>query len=352
VAVAVAVHHVTAPQYSRDMTREYLSGDSAVLDWMLDTDPALRWQVERDLAGAPRELWLGTCSRVATEGFGAKLLALQDADGQWAGGAYFPKDFDFEGPEAADGAGQPYTATTWSLNALRDWGLEAAALAGTAEKLSANSHWEYNPNLSYWMGEVDVCINSFTLANGAWLGADISGLAQWFIEHQMDEGGWNCEWENGSTRSSFHSTLNALKGILYFEKASGGSDELRGARLRAQEYLLERQLMNRISTGQLVAPWVDRFAYPFRWFYSVLNAVDYFRAAALHDGTAPDSRLAKAVETIRADREADGRWIQGRRHPGQVSFEVDVDAGQPSPWLTFYATRALAWWDGAGSASE
>ena len=139
--------------------------DTQILDWMLDTDPSLRWQVERDLVGAPPAVWQATRARVAREGFGARLLALQDADGQWAGGAYFPADFDFQGPEAVPGAGQPWTATTWSLNALREWGVDASALMGTAELLAANSRWEYE-NLPYWGGEVDCCINAWTMVNG------------------------------------------------------------------------------------------------------------------------------------------------------------------------------------------
>ena len=182
-------------------------------------------------------MWEATRARVATEGFGARLLALQDPDGQWAGGAFFPKDFDFHGPEAADGAGQPWTATTWTLNTLREWGLDAAALAGTADRLAANSRWEYD-NLPYWGGEVDCCINAYTLANGAWLGADVAGIAQWFLDHRLADGGWNCEWVNGSTRSSFHSTLNTLKGLLSYEVATGGSDALRAARRAGEEYLL------------------------------------------------------------------------------------------------------------------
>jgi hypothetical protein len=323
-----------------------MDGETRILDWLLDTDPALRWQVERDLAHAPEKTWKATRERVAPEGFGARLLALQDADGQWAGGAYFPKAFDFDGPEAAEGAGQPYTATTWSLNTLREWGADAAALAGTAKLLEQNSRWEYN-DLPYWLGEVDCCINAYTLANGTWLGADVAALADWFVEHRMEDGGWNCEWVEGATRSSFHSTLNSLKGLLYYEAATGGTDDLRAARHGGEEYLLERHLMRKLATGELVAPWVTRFAYPFRWFYSVLNAVDYFRAAALLGGIRPDPRLAEAVETIRAARQPDGSWFQERRHPGRVWFEVDVPAGEPSPWLTFFATRALDWWDSA-----
>lgn len=320
---------------------------ASLTDWLLGSDPALRWQVERDLAGAASEVWQATRARVATEGFGARLLALQERDGQWAGGAYFPADFDFQGPEAAPGAGQPWTATTWVLNTLREWGLDAGALAGTAGLLEANSRWEYE-NLPYWTGEVDACINAYTLANGAWLGADVSALADWFLTHRMDDGGWNCEWVNGSTRSSFHSTLNALQGLLYYEAATGGSDPLRAARKSAEEYLLTRRLLYRRSTGAEVGPWTTVFAYPFRWQYSALRAVDYFRAAALHDGNPPDERLEAAVGVIREARRPDGTWLQEHRFPGRAWFEVDVPPGEPSKWLTFHAARALAWWD-AGS---
>jgi hypothetical protein len=323
--------------------------DPTLLDWLLDSDPALRWQVERDIVGVPLEAWGATRARIASEGFGARLLAVQDADGQWAGGSYFPKDFDFDGPEAAKAMGQPWTATTWSLNTLRDWGLDAAALAGTVDLLTVNSRWEYD-DLPYWGGEVDCCINAYTLANGAWLGADVSGIAKWFIDHRMADGGWNCEWVEGSTHSSFHSTLNSLKGLLYYEIATGSNDVLRAARRAGEEYLLERRLLRTLSTGEIVGPWVRQFAYPYRWFYSALNAADYFRASALHTATAPDPRLAEAIELIRAARRSDGTWLQECRHPGRVWFEVDAPPGQPSKWLTFFGTRVLAWWDAATHA--
>ena len=321
-----------------------MPSDSTVLEWMLDSDPALRWQVQRDLLDAPDEVWQATRARMATEGFGARLLALQDADGQWAGGAYFPAGFDFNGPEAAPGAGQPWTATTWSLNSLRDWGLDAARLSGTAELLAANSHWEYD-GLPYWDGEVDCCINAYTLANGAWLGADVSALARWFVEHRMEDGGWNCDWVEGSTRSSFHSTLNSLRGLLYYEIATGGSPELRAARKGGERYLLERRLLYGKATGEPVFPSVTQFAYPFRWKYSALNAADYFRAASLHDGDAPDPAIADAIAVIRDARASDGRWLQQEKVPGRAWFDIDVPPGEPSPWLTFYGTRVLDWWD-------
>jgi len=318
----------------------------ALIAWLLDTDPALRWQVERDLVREPPEVWEATRLRIATEGFGARLLALQDSDGQWAGGAFFPADFDFHGPEAAEGAGQPWTATTWTLNSLREWGLDPAVLRErrTAELLAENSRWEYE-SLPYWSGEVDCCINAWTVANGLWLGADITGIVGWFLEHRLSDGGWNCEWVEGSTRSSFHSTLNSLKGLLAYDSTTGGTDATHAVRRAGEEYLLQRGLFRRLSTGEPLAPWVARFAYPFRWFYNVLNAAEYFRQVSLLDGVRPDPRIADAIELIRAARQPDGTWLQAGRHPGRVWFEVDVPVGEPSRWLTLFGTRVLAWWD-------
>ncbi|WP_309135545.1 squalene cyclase [Cellulomonas sp.] len=315
----------------------------ALTDWLLDSDPALRWQVERDLLGLPPSVWEATRRRVATEGFGARLLALQDPDGQWAGGAYFPAGFDFA---AVATQGQPWTATTWSLNALREWGVDADVLAGTAELLDQNARWEYD-DLPYWGGEVDCCINSWTLSNGLWLGADVDGLVDWFLAHRLSDGGWNCAWVEGATRSSFHSTLNTLKGLLDYEQVTGDHARVRAARKAGEEYLLVRGLFRRLSTGEPVAPWALHLAYPFRWYYSALNAADHLRAASLHDGTPPDRRMADAIEHIRAARTPDGTWLQERRHPGEVWFEVDVPAGEPSRWLTLIATRVLRWWDDA-----
>ncbi len=317
--------------------------DRATIDWLLDSDPALRWQVERDLAGEPESVWQATRARVAGEGFGARLLAHQDPDGQWAGGAYFPAGFFASGgPEGP----QPWTATTWSLNALREWGVDAAVLGDTGARLAANSRWEYD-DLPYWGGEVDACINGFTLANGAWLGADVAGLAAWFVEHRMPDGGWNCEWVDGATVSSFHSTLNSLEGVLDAEIRGVSAPGLPEARHAAEEYLLERRLIHRLSTGEPVGAWVEKLEYPFRWEYTALRAVDHFRAASLHDGTAADPRIDDAVSIVRDSARADGRWAATAHDPGRVWFEVDAPLGAPSKWLTFTAVRALEWFASA-----
>lgn len=314
--------------------------DDDVVTWLLDSDPALRWQVERDLVGAPEETWRATRKRVAREGFGAALLAKQDPDGQWAGGSYFPSDTT-EADFADDG--QPWTATTWSLVDLREWGVEAAALGDTADRLARNSRWEYE-DLPYWDGEVDVCINANTLANGAWLGVDVAANARWFPEHQLDDGGWNCEWVQGSKRSSFHSTLNAVKGLLEHERITGGSDELRAARHRGEEYLLERDLTHRLSDGDPVGPFVTHFTHPPRHVFSVLNAADHFRRASLLDDKAPDRRIAGAMDVIGSKRRDDGTWARDYVLPGRVWFDVDAPAGEPSKWVTLSALRVLRWW--------
>ena len=310
------------------------------MQWLLDGDPTLRWQVERDLLREPEQVWQATRARVATEGFGAALLARQDDDGQWAGGAFFPAGF-FGSPEAEE-PGQPWTATTWSLNDLREWGVDADVLGDTAERLARNSRWEYD-DLPYWGGEVDVCINAYTLANGAWLGADVAALARWFPAHRLEDGGWNCEAEEGdSVRSSFHSTLNALRGMLAYERLTGDTS-LREARHSGEKYLLRRRLLYRDSTGEQVGPFVGRFVYPSRHRYSALTALDHFREASLVEGRAPDDRISDAVELVRTARRVDGTWTQTTPLAGRTWFPVDVGEGHPSRWLTLIGTRVLDW---------
>ncbi|SDP64022.1 hypothetical protein SAMN05660199_04459 [Klenkia soli] len=313
-----------------------------VLTWLLDSDPSLRWQVQRDLAGAPPAVWQATRARVATEGFGARLLAHQDPDGQWAGGAFFPR-VDGEVQWPAEGDGQPWTATTWSLAQLREWGVDPAVLGDTADRLAEHCRWEYD-DLPYWGGEVDVCINATTLANGVWLGVDVEPLAAWFVEHQLADGGWNCEWVEGSTRSSVHSTLNAVRGLLAHEVATGGSAELRAARHRGEEHLLARRLLHR-SSGELLDVCLTPPVHPSRWRFDVLRALEHLRAVSEHESTAPDPRAAEAVDRLRAGRHPDGRWVQGPVQPGEVWFGTDAPTGEPSRGVTLGALRVLAWWD-------
>lgn len=309
--------------------------------WLLDSDLSLCWRVERDLLQLPAEQWQATRALVSREGFGAKLLTLQDEDGQWAGGAYFPGR---EEPRAlsrdGDEKGQPYYATTWTLNDMRDLGVSADALGDTAERLAANSRWEYD-DLPYWGGEVDCCINAFTLANGAWLGVDVAANAQWFLDHQLEDGGWNCEWIEGDTRSSFHSTLNSLIGLLDYETRVGADARITEARKRGEEYLLSRKLMYRMSTGEPVGAWLHDLAYPFRWSYSIIRVLNYFKDSAEFAGTQPDARASEAAAWLTAQANENGRWVTNDRLRGQVWLDIDTEIGEESKWLTYFAMRAL-----------
>ena len=311
---------------------------------MLDSDPALKWQVERELLNAPETQWMATKALVTTEGIGARMLSLQDEDGQWAGGAHFPTRDDPRAlPYVGGEKGQPYISTGWSLSSLREWGVDARALGDTSELLEQNCRWEYD-DLPFWGGEVDCCINAYTLSNGLWLGRDMSHLAKWFIDHQLEDGGFNCEWIEGDTRSSFHSTLNSLFGLLDYELYTGQKTEITDARRKAEQYLLERRLMVRLSTGEPVGPWLNDLAYPFRWNYSIIRALNYFVSASKFSGDAPDQRLADAMNRLESWANENGRWVTNDRIPGQVWFDVDSPVGEESKWLTFYALRALNWW--------
>lgn len=339
--IMAVVRPLLRPDLGKSEVEVLMSVDQRVLEWLLDSDPALRWQVERDLAEAPDNVWQATRARVPTEGFGSQLLRHQDQDtGLWAGGTFFPAGWDWDQDEP-----QPWTTTTWVLKDLREWGVDSSYLEGTAEKL-AHARWDYE-EMPYWGGEVDVCINSWTLSNGLWLGADVDGIVDWFLAHQQSDGGWNCEWVEGSKVSSFHSTLNALVGLLDYQLATGDAARVRSARADGEEYLLRRGLFRRLSTGEPFGERVFTLAHPRRWYYNVLAAADYFRAASLADSTAPDVRMVDAIEVIRTQQQPDGTWLQGRRLAGDVWFHQDVPEGEPSKWVTFQAARVLDWWDAA-----
>ncbi len=331
-----------------------MSESNPVISWLLDpedSDPSIRWQVMRDLLDRPESEWLVERSRVETEGWGARFLALEDDDGQWAGGAYNPLDFDWDGPEAKrdpDGPPkQPWTATTHTLSQLRELGLDPSSdrVRRSIELIGNNSRWEYD-NLPYWGGEVEPCVNGITVANGTYFGVDMTALVERLISERLEDGGWNCEAENGSVRSSFDTTINVLEGLLEYERVAGGTPESSSARRSGEEYLLERSLHKRLSTGEPI----ERFLYlihPYRWYYSVVRALDYFRAAGTTTGTAPDARLEEAVGYVRGRQLDDGKWPLDWNPGGRTWFDVDDGEDGPSRWITLKSLRVLKWIDGS-----
>lgn len=310
----------------------------SALDWLFDSDPAIRWQVLRDLANGSPEAVVAEREKVATVGWGARLLALQGDDGQWAGGACFPARFFFERDRYR---GQPWTATLPTLQLLRDFGVapRSGGVHQAIARVRDGCRWEHEGQ-PFFSGEVEPCINGRVVSIGTYFGQDVAAVAARLLDEQLDDGGWNCEAERGSVRSSFATTINVLEGLLAYERAAGASARIAAARRRAEEYLLERRLVRRKSTGEVVDPAWLQFSFPTRWHYDVLRALEYFRSV----GGVPDPRLGEAVDWLLSRRQPDGTWLLENTHPGDVHFALEDGDGRPSRWITLRALRVLYWY--------
>jgi hypothetical protein len=305
--------------------------NAAVLGWLLDSDPAIRWQVMRDLAGAPAEEVAAERARVATEGAGARLLALQAPDGRWGGAAW----------------NRGWDSTMHALSLLWEMGLDpgsdearrAVGLVRDRVTWLGCGPREADSN-AFFAGEVEPCINGQVAAPGAYFGQDVQGIVDRLLGEQLADGGWNCEAPNGSTRSSFHTTICVLEALLEHERAGGGSPAVTVARLRGQEYLLERRLLRRRTTGEVIDAAWTRFAFPTWWHYDVLRGLEYLRRA----GVVPDERVAEAIDLVVSKQDGDGRWPLDTRYPGKMPVETDEGEGRPSRWNTLRALRALDWY--------
>jgi hypothetical protein len=205
------------------------------------------------------------------------------------------------------------------------------------------SRWEH-AGQPFLDGEVEPCINGRAVTLGAYFGQDVQGIVDRLLSEQMADGGWNCEQENGSTRGSFHSTICVLEGVLEHERATGVTPGTAAARRRGEEYLLERRLLRRLSTGEIIDANFTRLSYPTDYYYDVLRALDYFRNA----GAPRDERMTEAIDIVRAKRDRDSRWPLENPHPGKLHFEIDAGDGRPSRWNTLRAMRVLRWYEEPG----
>ncbi len=317
------------------------------IEWLLDSDPAIRWQVMHGLTDAPAGEVATERARVATEGWGARLLALQLPSGQWDGGAPAFKSENAQKwwqsmPPTRQGTLFPeWTSTAWSLMLLRQMGLEPASAQAehAIDLVNKNVRWEHDGE-PFFAGEVEPCINGKTVAMGAYFGVDVHDIVDRLLGEQMADGGWNCEQENGATVGSFHSTIDVLEGLLEYERATGGRPEVTAARLRGQEYLLQRRMFRRLSTGEVVDQAFTQFSFPTYWHYDVLRGLDYLRAA----GATADARAAAAIELVQSKHGEDCRWPLENPHPGRMHFAIDEGEGKPSRWNTLRAMRVLKWY--------
>jgi hypothetical protein len=303
----------------------------SVVDWLLESDPAIRWQVMRDISHEPAAVVAAERARIATEGWGAQLLALQTPDGLWAGSAF----------------SQDRTDTFHVLELLRRLGLdpESAEARQAIDRVNAHVTWAdgawWNPPWAaqgFLEGEVEPCINGNVVSTGSYFGVDMTPLVERLLGEQLADGGWNCEVERGATVSSFATTINVLEGLLAYERAAPATERAGEARRRGEAYMLERRMFRRKSTGEVIDPSWLRFSFPTWWHYDVLRGLDYLREA----GIQPDERIAEAIELVKANRQADGRWPAHRVDVGKQYFEMAAP-GEPSRWNTLHALRVLDW---------
>jgi hypothetical protein len=303
------------------------SSNDPVIDWLLDADPAIRWQVMRDLTDTPAEVVAAERARVESEGWGPQLLDQQRPDGQWG-----------------DGIATPFWwSNMYTLLWLRDLGLDpTCARARTAIAL-IREYVTWGPEFGdspFFEGEVEPCINGRVVALGAYFGERCDQLVDRLLGEQLTDGGWNCEAERGSVRSSFHTTICVLEGLDAFETAFGATSTVTAARSRAQEYLLERRLLRMLSTGEIIEPSWTQFAFPTLWHYDVLRALDYLRAS----GVKPDARAQEAVAIVLQRRQESGHWLLDVRHRDTLHEDIAGAVGEPNRWITLRAFRVLRWY--------
>jgi hypothetical protein len=314
----------------------------AVIDWLLAGDPAIRWQTLRDLAHASERTVALERSRVARHGWGARLLAKQGAAGRWAdgqsgdGGLYTPK----------------WTSTTYTMLLLRDLGLpDTNPQASRACTVLLDEGLQPDGGIAYgnWARETrrgETCITGMVLSilsHFRHQDARLDTIARHLLDQQMEDGGWNCQRPRGATHSSMHTTISVLEGLhLYEVHRRRNVRAVRAAGRRGREFLLAHRLFRSHRTGAIMRPEFVRFAFPPRWHYDILRALDHFRAV----GAPRDPRLADAIDIVRRSRLPDGRWSLQHAWKGKEHFELER-RGAPSRWNTLRALRVLEWWDGA-----
>jgi hypothetical protein len=318
------------------------------IDWLLDSDPAIRWQAMRDLTDASPEAIASERPRVAREGLGAEILARQSSDGSWRHAdapIWVPTlfttlflratDVDRTDPAVESAVARLEQGLRWNNQGGR-WNLRAPETGGN----------------TFFEGEVEPCINGGVLALGAYFGRPTESLMRRLLGEQLEDGGWNCEAPK-STRSSFHTTICVLEGLLEYEHAVGGTSEITTARGRGEEYLLVRGLFRRRSTGEVANPEFLELSFPPRYHYDVLRALDYFRNAdALNLGSGnharPDPRISDAVHFVQSKRQPNGRWLLDRAYDEVLAVPFGESAGEASRWNTLRAMRVLRWLERRG----
>ncbi len=299
------------------------------LNWLLDGDSSIRWQTLRDLCETPVNEYEKVRAEIAVQDWGARLLSKQDPSGTWAGGLYSPK----------------WISTTYTLLLLKRLGLQPEhpqALKGCALLIDKGFYHDGGIAFSESWSRGETCVTGMVLSILSYFRYQderTNRLVEHLLEHQMKDGGWNCQAYKGATHSSFHTTISVLEGLREFEKiVDEKTAEIQKAQQTGREFLLQHRLFRSSKTGEIVKPVFTRFSFPPRWHYDILRALDYFQEC----NAERDERLIDAIEIIHKKRKKDGRWLLQSHHPGKVFFDMEK-VGEPSRWNTLRALRILKW---------
>lgn len=312
------------------------------IEWLLDGDPAIRWQALRDLVGAAERTVERERSRVVRDGWGARLLARQDPEGTWAGG--LSSDGGLYSPK--------WISTHYTMLLLRDFGLPATnRQARRACALLLDHGLQRDGGINYgWRGRSETCITGMVLSILSYFQYDdgrLDTIAEHLLQQQMTDGGWNCRRDLGATHASVHTTINVVEGLRLYELHRRRKVRaVRAAQARGREFLLVHRLFRSHRTGEVIKPIFVQLSFPPRWHYDILRALDYFRAV----NASRDHRLGEAMEIIRNKQREDGRWPLENRYKGKAYFQLER-LGAPSRWNTLRALRVLKWWDSGDSDS-
>lgn len=301
-----------------------MASRKAIVKWLLESDPAIRWQVMRDLTDGSEEAIAAARSRIASEGWGAQLLALQSPRGQW-------------GPDDDPG----WMTTVDALALLKTLGLDPGSAEArlAVDRVREHVTWRQLDDRPFFEGETEACINGRILAAGAYFGANCDRLVDRLLSEQLADGGWNCE-APPSKRSSFHSTICVLEGLLEYEKAKGATSSVTQARERGQDYLVQRGMLRSLTSGEVIDRKWMRFALSTMYHYDVLRGLDYLRNACAR----PDKRLAEAIELVTKRSHQNGRWPLNVLLPSRLPFAMESAVGSASRWNTLRALRVLDWY--------
>ena len=308
---------------------------TAVIDWLMEGDPAIRWQVQRDLLDRAESTWKRERAKVATHGWGAELLQRQDPDGGWGNAVYSPK----------------WTSTHYTLLQLVRMGLPPSSRAGRrgVERLyDAARYQDGAVNFARTVPHPDECVNGMVLLMASYFGMTgppTDGIAEWLTGQVMDDGGFNCELWRGATHGSFHTTISVLEGFEAYLATDPPRSIARPAQKavrEGREFLLRHRLYQSHRTGEVADRAFIKLSFPPRWHYDILRGLEYFASTTMR----PEPRCGDAIEILRRKRRPSGMWPLQNRHQGRLHFTME-QGGQPSRWNTLRALRVLRWWAGS-----